>query len=200
MNNEMVEIQPGVLTTNEGTTLVVEKNYSIGRTPVTVSQWREFVGESKYPWGENFEAEPNCPITRVSFFDAVCFCAYYNLRLPTELEWEYACRAGSVGDYCCNLDQLKEYAVYNCHKLVNVVYSRHKLVNVATKKPNNFGLYDMHGLVWEWCSSRYYKATNPIRVVRGGGSNDSARGLRSAYRNGSLPGHRYDDMGFRVSK
>ena len=129
-------------------------------------------------------------------------------RLPTEAQWEYACRAGSTTRYCCGNDgaQLGEYAWYNAN-------SGYKTNPVGEKKPNAWGLYDMHGNVWEWCQdwcNGWYYAKSPLddptgpttgsdRVLRGGGWDSGARRCRSAYRYDFAPGDRSYFLGLRVS-
>ena len=130
-------------------------------------------------------------------------------QLPTEAQWEYACRAGSKTRYCFGDDESKlgEHAWY----LKN---SGEKTHPVGEKKPNGWGLYDMHGNVWEPCQDWWkdgYYAKSPMddptgptggsdRVDRGGSWNYPARYCRSAIRDGSLPGSRGYDMGLRVSR
>ena len=136
-------------------------------------------------------------------------------RLPTEAEWEYACRSGSTGRWCFGDDesQLKRYAWYG----TNSGFSTHP---VGEKKPNGWGLYDMHGNVWEWCAdwwdANYYQqfankvAVDPtgpaggfgrvLRVLRGGGWHFVASRCRSAFRCGLDPGFRNDNLGFRLAR
>ena len=128
-----------------------------------------------------------------------------DMHIPTEAEWEYACRAGSTTRYCFGDDEkmLKDYAWY--HK-----NSGGKTQPVKQKKPNAWGLYDMHGNVWEWCEDWYddypiEPVTDPTgpasgagRVVRGGSWGSDPRGLRSANRGYYSPGLRGGDLGFRL--
>ena len=130
----------------------------------------------------------------------------YEYRLPTEAEWEYACRAGSLGDYSgATLDALGWYAVN--------AQSRTHDAGVTTL--NAWGLFDVHGNVSEWCvdwyDQRYYGtaaadrdpkgpgANGYYRVLRGGSWGDRARFCRSAYRSRLGPGHRSGYRGFRLS-
>jgi formylglycine-generating enzyme required for sulfatase activity len=130
-------------------------------------------------------------------------------RLPTEAQWEYACRAGSTTRYCFGDDdsELGEYAWYAAN-------SGNTTHPVGEKKPNAWGLYDMHGNVWEWCQdwydSGYYAksptddptgaATGSDRVYRGGSWGNPAGLCRSADRLGSGPGGRGSFLGFRASR
>ncbi|CAK8723422.1 Formylglycine-generating enzyme, required for sulfatase activity, contains SUMF1/FGE domain [Candidatus Electrothrix aarhusensis] len=177
----------------------------MGRYAVTQGQWKQLMSEnpSQFQRGENYSVE------RVSWEDAQKFIAKLNkqsvkkYRLPTEAEWEYACRAGSSGKYYGDdLDLLAWYAV-------NSGISTHP---VGLKKPNAFALYDMSGNVWEWCSDWYGKnyyvsspKNNPPgptsgsrRVFRGGACNLNPSGIRSARRSGSTPGYCAYDLGFRL--
>ena len=126
--------------------------------------------------------------------------------LPTEAQWEYACRAGSTSAYCYgdSEEELEMYAWYEKN-------GGGKTHPVGAKLPNAWGLYDVHGNVWEWCHDRFKNftkssVTNPIgpskgsaRVVRGGSYGNSARALRSACRFGNHLGYQYDYLGFRIA-
>jgi formylglycine-generating enzyme required for sulfatase activity len=138
----------------------------------------------------------NCPVEQVLWEDAQQFIAKLNEMeqtntycLPTEAPWEYACRAGSTTRYCFGDDEkmLKDYACYDKN-------SGGKTHPVKQKNPNSWGLYDMHGNVWEWCEDWYGNypnepVTDPtgppsgeIRVLRGGRWYGNPRNLRSANR------------------
>ena len=129
-------------------------------------------------------------------------------RLPTEAEWEYACRAGTTTAHYFGRDesQLAEYAVF-------VESSDRRAMGVGMRKPNDYGLFDMHGNASEWCHDRYRLASttyiidsfSPIpgrepRVVRGGSFQDGALRTRSAARGYRLPGDRNATIGFRVAR
>jgi formylglycine-generating enzyme required for sulfatase activity len=130
----------------------------------------------------------------------------YEVRLPTEAQWEYAVRAGSTTAFCFGSDEgkLGEYAWYE----KNSGSTNHP---VGTKKPNAWGIHDGHGSVWEWCSdwydSRYPKGPliDPVGPSRGslcvlrGGCWSSAANCGSALRGGSTPGYRIGDLGFRIA-
>jgi formylglycine-generating enzyme required for sulfatase activity len=130
----------------------------------------------------------------------------YKFALPTEAQWEYACRAGSKTAYCFGDDdkQLGDYAWYSRN-------SGSKTHEVGTKKANAWGIYDMHGNVWEWCSDWYedYPHSDVVdptgassgadRVFRGSGWVLSAEGCRSAFRYFATPGGSNDDLGLRLA-
>ncbi|MDD4209954.1 MAG: formylglycine-generating enzyme family protein [Bacteroidales bacterium] len=144
----------------------------------------------------------NYPAIFVTWYGASEFAAYKGCRLPTEAEWEYACRAGTTSHFntgkCLNTTQANYdgyYPMEGCSEGIN----RGKTMPVGSFAPNAWGLYDMHGNVWEWCNDWYgdypsYVQTNPKgpasglrRVYRGGSWNDIAHYCRSADRG------RYDD-------
>jgi formylglycine-generating enzyme required for sulfatase activity len=156
----------------------------------------------------------DCPVETVSWNDAQEFIKKLNementdkYRLPTEAEWEYACRAGSTARFCCGDEEtkLEEYAWINKN-------SDGKTHPVGKKKPNAWGLLDMHGNVYEWCQDWYGEypagpvtdppgpASGKSRVFRGGSWNYGARSSRSAYRYRFDPDLRYSYLGFRVAR
>lgn len=163
------------------------------------------------------------PVEKVSWNDAVEFCRRLSqkegrtYRLPTEAEWEYACRAGTTTPF--NFGSLLNGAEANCNG--NNPYGTsykgpylQRTTTVGSYRPNAFGLYDMHGNVWEWCADRYdgsYYAGSPQddptgpswgldRVRRGGSWNRIAGNCRSAYRVNFSPELRYYYQGFRVAR
>ncbi len=180
---------------------------------VTMSQYMAFIratGHRGLPdWVSKYAPSDNCPVVGVSWDDAVAYAQWVGKRLPTEAEWEYACRAGSAMKYSFGNDEgrLGEYAWYDKN-------SGGKTHPVGQKKPNNWGLYDMHGNVWEWCSdwhdSKYYQSSpskNPkgpangrYRVLRGGSWGHYASYIRSAYRDIGTPVDTRSGVGFRCAK
>ena len=190
----------------------ITKPFYMGKYLVTQEQWEALMGNNP----SHFKGPKN-PVEEVSWDDCQQFLDKLNKRqgnpagkfvLPTEAQWEYACRAGSKTRYCFGDDasKLDEYAWYEKN-------SDDKTHPVGEKKPNAWGLYDMHGNVWEWCQDWYddgYYAKSPTddptgpatgsdRVVRGGSWRTRRGDCRSADRFGDRPGLRYDDLGFRVS-
>lgn len=138
-------------------------------------------------------------------------------RLPTEAEWEYACRAGSTTPFHFGPDCDSQQANVDGRELGNDglkhAYLR-RTAAVGSYEANAFGLYDLHGNVWEWCSDWYDKdyynnspandptgsLTGRLRIRRGGSWDRGPKGARSAYRRQSLPSHRYIFIGFRVAR
>ncbi|WP_131102762.1 formylglycine-generating enzyme family protein [Streptomonospora litoralis] len=123
--------------------------------------------------------------------DVVCDWGASGYRLPSEAEWEYACRAGDAGVRYGDLDDIAWHRG-------NSGAAAH---DVATKAPNAWGLHDTIGNVWEWCWDRYDpRVYGPYRVFRGGGWNDLPRGCRASCRRKSHPTLRTDDLGFRLAR
>jgi formylglycine-generating enzyme required for sulfatase activity len=190
----------------------ITKPFYLGATSVTQAEYEQVMGSNP----SHFKAAgPKAPVEQVSWEDAVAFCRKLSemegqtYRLPTEAEWEYACRAGSKTKWPFGDDEsaLQEYAWYT----ENAVGTTHP---VAQKKPNAWGLYDMPGNVWEWCQDwydgAYYKQPRPEdpqgpaqgsrRVIRGGCWGFGAGSCRSAYRDAGWPEEGERDLGFRVAR
>jgi len=191
----------------------ITEPFYLGKYQITQEQWEAVMGgnPSRFPGPRN-------PVEQVSWEDCQAFLGKLNerypspgaiFRLPTEAEWEYACRAGSSTHWCFGDDEasLKEYAWYAAN-------SGHRPQSVGQKRLNAWGLCDMHGNVWEWCAdwheSDYYtrSPTNDpkgpffgsVRVLRGGSYYFRARFTRSAYRNEDTPFSRSRDFGLRVAR
>jgi len=193
-------------------TVTISKAFYMQTTEVTQGQWKDVMGTE--PWnrrGSNYAA------SHVSWDDAVAYCEKLSekegktYRLPTEAEWEYACRAGtetrwsfgddeySLGDYAWYYGNAEDYGEKYAHQ-------------VGLKNPNAFGLYDMHGNVNEWChdyyGEDYYKqslkqdptgpARDSRRVLRGGSWTGDARDSRSASRNRDVAVRPAKHFGFRL--
>jgi sulfatase modifying factor 1 len=181
--------------------VTISKAFYMQTTEVTQRQWKAVMGTE--PWkGEDYVKEgPDYPAVYVSWDDAVAYCKKLSekesktYRLPTEAEWEYACRAGAKTTWSFGDDENKlgDYAWYRENAWdIDEKYAH----QVRLKKPNAFGLYDMHGNVHEWChdyfEEDYYKQspakdpTGPTsgssRVLRGGSWGHYTRGTRSACR------------------
>jgi formylglycine-generating enzyme required for sulfatase activity len=190
---------------------VTVPDFYIGKYEVTQTQWKAVMGANNNP--SSFKGD-DLPVEQVSWNDAKAFCEKLSrmtnrpYRLPSEAEWEYACRARTTGAYAGNLDAMAWY-------VDNADYKTHP---VGQKQANAFGLYDMHGNVWEWCEDIYHesyggKHGNPpadgsawlvggvpnFRSLRGGAWGNGSRIVRSATRSGSPVGERYFKFGFRVA-
>jgi formylglycine-generating enzyme required for sulfatase activity len=196
----------------------ITKPFWLGMHQVTAGQFRKFFADSKHTAG-TVRQEPSSsqtddlPAANVSWDDATAFCDWLGkkegkkYRLPTEAEWEYACRAGTRTRWSFGEDEsdLADHAWF----LVNSNNQAHR---VGQKRPNAWGLSDMYGNAWQWCEDRYdagYYAhsptddpagptTGPERVIRGGGWLCTTSGCRSALRGGIEPPSRHDILGFRV--
>jgi len=187
--------------------VTISKAFYMGVYEVTQEQYATIMGKNP----SKFLGRTN-PVEQVSWNEAVEFCRRLSqksgktIRLPTEAEWEYACRAGSKTRFCFgDADKdLGSYAWYRAN-------SNKKPHPVGGKKANAWGLYDMHGNVWEWCADRYAdsyanaKAVDPkgpdsgSRLVpRGGSWGYDPLYCRSANRTSLTPAYRYIDVGFRA--
>ena len=186
---------------------VTLKSYYIGKTEVTQALWQAVMGSNS----SSFEGA-DLPVECVSWNDCQEFIQKLNrltglnFRLPTEAEWEFACRGGnnSRGYKYSGSNNLGSVAWY----FYNSDLQTHP---VATKAPNELGIYDMSGNVWEWCSDWYadytsYSQTNPTgplsgsnRVLRGGSWNDVARICRSSHRGYNDPACRSFTHGLRLA-
>ena len=186
--------------------------FELGRYPVTNAQYRTFLeasGQNITPeeWDDRRFNQPEQPVVGISWEEAKAFCDWMGGRLPTEAEWEYACRAGSKGDFCFGDDvaELKDYGWFDKN-------SGNQTQPVGQMRANKWGVYDMHGNVWEWCADWYdgysdRALDNPTgpkkgtgRVVRGGSWRGPAGYGRSAIRIGYSPSDRYNYLGFRVAR
>ncbi len=164
-----------------------------------------------------FKGCTTCPVDNVSWFEALEYCQKLNMRLPTEAEWEYACRGGTKTFFHYGGTLSGKRANFNGQKPyggVPKVPFRRKPLPVGSFKPNAWNLYDMHGNIQEWCSDWYDVAfygnspqKNPrgpkkgsYKVVRGGGWNSNGAGLRSANRISYSPSVRSNNIGFRCAK
>lgn len=186
------------------------EDFWLADTPVTQMQYQTVMGGNP----SHFTDHSCNPVECVSWEDAMAFCEKLSKRtgrrftLPGEAQWEYACRAGKQTRYCYGDDEreLIDHAWYDAN-------SNNKTHPVGLKRPNAWGLYDMHGNVWEWCLDHWHdndkeapndgvawtdKEEGAGRVFRGGGWVGPARYCRSASRYGCAPDFRDDGLGFRV--
>jgi len=188
--------------------VTITKPFYLGKYEVTQQQWDALMGDNP----SQFKG-PTKPVDNVRWDECQAFMeklgekfAEMEFRFPSEAEWEYACRAGSTTHYCYgDADtSLSEYAWYAAN-------SDEKSHPVGEKKPNAWGLYDMHGNVWEWCAERFAEnypggdlidptgpATGTLRVVRGGARNSSASLCRSTFRVPVAPDYVGPSVGLRL--
>jgi formylglycine-generating enzyme required for sulfatase activity len=225
--------------TNEGPQHLVQlQGFFLAQTPITQAQWRQVAdwkpNKGERAWNQKLNPNPSHfkgdqrPVESVSWEDAMEFCRRLSQRsgrrytLPSEAQWEYACRAGTTTPFHFGSTISTKLANYNG----NSVYGdgekgeyRQQTMDVASFPANPWGLHDMHGNVWEWCSDQwhgnYEGATEDgsawiaemdkknvdrikFRLLRGGSWGNGPRGCRSAYRSLGLPDDRLGSIGFRV--
>jgi formylglycine-generating enzyme required for sulfatase activity len=197
--------------------VTLTKGFYMQTTEVTQKQWEEVMGTNPSYF---LACGDNCPVERVSwndiqeFKDAINAMDGYTYRLPTEAEWEYACRAnptsttafanGGITVTDCSKDSNLDAMGWYCYNSNNTTHA------VKQKQANAWGLYDMHGNVWEWCSDWYGtyptsavtdptgSSTGDDRVLRGGSWFDNAWFCRSAYRYYFTPDGSDSVVGFRL--
>lgn len=175
--------------------VTLTKGFWMAKTEVTQAQWKSVMENNpSYYEGDNL------PVERVNWNDCMEFCQKTGLMLPTEAEWEYACRAGTTGDFG-GTGRLEDMGWYRDNS--------DERQSVGQKQPNEWGLYDMHGNVEEWCwdwKDDYPSGavTNPrgtgsdlYRVHRGGSDSSIDEDCRSAARSEDVPDIRLNDIGFR---
>lgn len=186
--------------------VTISKSFFLGKYEVTQAQWEAIMDDNP-----SSEGGAKLPVTDVSYEDCQKFIKKLNektsggFRLPTEAEWEYACRAGTKTRYAVGERFGKDQANFLDSKIG-------KPVVVGSYKPNAFGFYDMHGNVDEWCNDWYgpyvkEPILNPkgppegkYRVLRGGAFNFDASYQRSAIRNFIRPTDRDHNLGFRIAR
>jgi formylglycine-generating enzyme required for sulfatase activity len=196
----------------ETTKMVSIEPFLLAKYPVTKSLYEVITQK------ERQSVEPDfTPVVNVSWYDAISFCnllskkcgltecyTYDNngsdiicnwsvsgYRLPTDAEWQYACKAGSTG---YRYGEIEDIAWYSDN-------SNNQIHEVGKKKPNSWGLYDLIGNTWEWCWDLYDEKTyGPYRIFRGGSWAESARGCGATCRRRGHPSFCIDDLGFRLAK
>ena len=186
--------------------VTLTKSYYMGKYAVTQEQWKAVMGKNP-----SDTKGAKLPVTDVSWEDCQKFIKKLNgitkgkYRLPTEAEWEYACRAGTTTAYSFGAKITPKDANYDDSGIGEPI-------EVGSYKPNNFGLYDMCGNVWEWCEdweADYPKgavtdpkgpATGENRVLRGGSFSDLESAARSSSRDFVTPTYRDDFVGFRLAR
>jgi formylglycine-generating enzyme required for sulfatase activity len=211
----------------------ITQPFYLGVYPVTQAEYEQVMGTNpsvfcstgRYSSRVSGQDTSRFPVEQVSWEDAMEFCRRLSAQeggqysLPTEAQWEYACRGGAkdyavfgIGDGKALTSKLANFHgaySYGCNE--KGPYLQRTTPVGSYKLANGFGLFDMHGNVWEWCSDWYGKyapttvddpagpATGSDRVFRGGGWSNYARYCRSAYRSRSTPDYRFNYLGFRLA-
>ena len=202
--------------------VVIGRPFYIQTTEVTLKQWRSIMGKKLF---SKRKGADDMPVVKVSWYDCINFIKRLNklnegvYRLPTEAEWEYACRAGSSTAYFWGDTIDCSKAMYGNKKskskeCIDYVKSKKLTINQATRvksySPNAWGLYDMHGNVWEWCQDLFLDYSNEytqdpkgdyldtIRTKRGGSWSSEGWSCRSANRAHAHPAYRIKSTGFRL--
>lgn len=223
--------EPGRFSDETRHKVVITKGYYLQTTEVTQGQWESVMFNNPSAFDE---CGYNCPVENVSWNDVQAFIRRLNARaggvtyrLPTEAEWEYACRLGGgnnivadmlsgvaglfSADHCLSTDDVNYNGNYPLPDCPVGVY-RETPLPVASFAPSEIGLYDMRGNVYEWCADRYGpypggKVMDPVgrsygnyRVFRGGSWYSSARYCRAAYRGKEKADYKYHNLGFRLVK
>ena len=189
---------------------VYVNDFLMSKTEVSQGNWRKIMKERKDKTDDSpafFKAEDDFPVEQVSWYDCQKFLEWSNdIRLPTEAEWEYACRADTSTNFYWGEDADAEYMWYANN-------AEAKTQATSTRKPNNYGLYYMSGNVLEWCSdwydAKYYynspkenpqgPKTGKMKVIRGGSWKSDAYPCRSDVRSKIDPNTRNSEIGFRFA-
>ncbi|MBV6505696.1 MAG: hypothetical protein ILNGONEN_01260 [Syntrophorhabdaceae bacterium] len=178
--------------------VTITTDFYLGKYPLTQAQWQAVMGNNP----SYFKGDLNLPVENVSWDDCQQFLKKLNdmigkklFRLPSEAEWEYACRAGSTGKFCFGDEErkLREYAWYADNSGI-------KTHPVGQLKPNAWGLYDMHGNVGECCDEGDNDISKTIRVLRGGSFHDHPNYMHCAYRGIFVSSYRVFNVGFRCAQ
>ena len=188
-------------------------SFLMGKTEVTQGQWKAVMGSNPSRFSQ---CGNDCPVEQVAWNDAQEFISKINqktglvYRMPSEAEWEYAARAGSITEWSHGNEEsrLADFAWFSAN-------SRAKSQLVAQKRPNAFGLFDMHGNVWEWVEDCWHNnygsapidgsawattCSSAARVLRGGSWFNDPAFLRSAFRLKIPPVNRSDGFGLRLAR
>jgi formylglycine-generating enzyme required for sulfatase activity len=202
--------------------VTIARGFWLGKYEVTQAEWTATMATQPWKGQEGVKEGGAYPATHVSWEDAVKFCQTitrseqtagrladgWEYRLPTEAQWEFACRAGTQGRFGFGAEKsLAEHAWLDANaKKAGENYAH----EVGKKQANAWGLHDMHGNVWEWCRDGFIDQLpggvdpevaqeGPVRVYRGGSCLDDESGCRSAARFGNKTDFRMSDVGFRVA-
>lgn len=205
--------------------VMLTQGYWIGKFEVTQSEWKQVMNTEPWKGQERTKEGAHFPATYVSWHDAVGFCRTltalerradrlpneWEYALPTEAQWERACRAGTTTKFSFGNDvsNLSDYAWFSGNAArIGEKYAH----EIGQKKANPWNIYDMHGNVYEWCRDSYLEnltggrdlqakpdAGDSRRVHRGGGWGGTPVGCSSAFRHNQSPNARVDSLGFRVA-
>jgi len=219
------EIEPGRKIDEIRHQVTLTQGYWMGKYEVTTAQWESLMGSEN---DKPKKQKPDSPVEEVSWSDVQDFLEKlnklevkanrlpegYRYLLPTEAQWEYACRAGTDSAYSFgdSADDLSDYAWYYDNSATGFLFSKRRHLHpVGKKSPNPWGLHDMHGNVYEWCHDWYLgyepdPAIDPagpdngaFRVLRGGSWYVGPEDCRSAIRRRHSPTYRVHSIGFRLS-
>ena len=199
---------------------VTVPDFYMGRYPVTNEEYGRFLKATGYEepehWADRKFNQTKQPVVGVSWHDAKKFAEWAGLQLPSEAQWEYACRAGTTTKFSWGDEPDCSKANYGNSSFAEECKDANpgKTSPVGDYPPNARGLYDMHGNVWEWCEDHYHDSyedapadgsawvdqeKDASRVLRGGAWDDPAERCRTAFRFRDDPGDRYADRGFRLA-
>ena len=216
--------------------LVQLQGFFLSQTPITQGQWRQVAdwkpNKGQRAWSKKLKPNPSRfkgdqrPVEQVSWDDAMEFCHRLSQRsgrhytLPSEAQWEYACRAGTISPFHCGSTISSKQANFDGTKVYGDGEKgeyRQQTMDVASFPANPWGLHDMHGNVWEWCADHWHgnyegapedgrawidegAKANDLngRLLRGGSWGSLPRYCRSACRDDNHPDFRYNLIGFRV--
>jgi formylglycine-generating enzyme required for sulfatase activity len=211
----MVLIKPGTFVRIRQP-VTITREFWLGKHEVTQGEYAALMGKNP----SHFQGDSNRPVEKLTYFDAQAYCAAvsarerqagrlptgYEYRLPSEAEWEYACRAGTTNQFSFGDDpQGTDAFAWTSENSESTTHP------VGLKRPNPWGLYDMHGNVWEWCRDWFAPyPTNPavdpvgpasgkLKIFRGGGWNQEIQFARSANRFGMSPSNGIHFVGFRLA-
>lgn len=202
--------------------VTISKDFYLGKYEVTQRQWKTIMGDNPSYFKD---CGDDCPVENVSWDEVQVFIRILNTkgdgkyRLPTEAEWEYTCRAGATGEFAGDLNAIAWYYNNSGDQILSGEWDAAKLKSnnnrthkVGTKQANAWGVYDMHGNVWEWCQDWFGEypsgaITDPTggisgahRIFRGGSMGFPSEYLRSAKRAYHTPSERQLNLGFRLLK
>tara|TARA_R110002124_G_scaffold149259_5_gene315372 strand:+ start:19221 stop:19865 length:645 start_codon:yes stop_codon:yes gene_type:complete len=181
-------------------------DYKIGKFEVTYEQFDYFAAQTGLEKPKSdLKLRGQRAVTYVDWDEAKAFCNYYGYRLPTEIEWEYAARSRGKEHVLAGATTLDSIYVVALTKHEN----RNESIKIGTKKPNDLGLYDMSGNVFEWIGEYYQFYSMPerkhsldedaVRIIRGGSFYENVAANRTYWRTGTLREIRSEDIGFRCA-